>query len=149
AIAAARSSGAALFLARAALAMSRCLFWRGRFGDAEQALSAVAGNLGPQLAVQVAAEQSRNAVGLGDLGRAIGCAVEAVEHAEKLGDGGLHARALGAAAFAHLAIGDVDAVERDGSAWLAAAHRTRDPLGALRARLLLAEAARRKGRRTV
>ena len=63
-----------------------------------------------------------------------------------MGDPAVLARAACAAAFAHLAIGDRVASDRDVDRAIRAARAARDPLSALRARLLAAESARRAGR---
>src|SRR5262249_54917732 len=51
-----------------------------------------------------------------------------------------------ASAFAHLALGDLDACDRDVAASRAAARLAHDPLRAIRARLLAAEAERRRNK---
>src|SRR5205814_7614184 len=99
------------------------------------------------IAVRAAVMAARVAVGRRDLVRAVGGAVEAVERARASGDAELVAEATAGAAFAHLAVGDLDASERDVADSLTAARSARDPLRAIRARLLLAESARRRGRR--
>ena len=148
AIGAARSNADAARAAPATLALARCLFWRGRYADADQALTPfMNAALSDRTAVRFAVMASRVAVGLRDYGRAVSSAADAVGRARAIGDAGLSAEAACAAAFAHLAVGDVDAVERDAAACVAAARTARDPLRAIRARLILAEQARRSNRR--
>ena len=148
AMAAARSTADPARAASAALAFARCLFWRGRYAEADQTLSlGMDVGLPDCTAVRVATMTSRVAVGARDYSRAVSSAVDAVERAQSVGDAGLSADAACAAAFAHLVVGDVDAVERDVEACVAAARMARDPLRAIRARLILAEQARRSGRR--
>src|SRR5207302_6070629 len=101
-----------------------------------------------RMAADAAVAASRAAVGSRDVGRALGAAREAIDRARAAGGRSLAARAAYAAAFAHLAVGDLDAVEREAGECLRAAHAGRDPLHAIRARLLIAEAARRRGRRS-
>ncbi len=147
ALAAARSHADSPRVASAALALGRCLFWRGRYADADQLLAPpMRTALVDRTAVRVLAMASRVAVGARDLNRAVSLAADAVQRAQALGDVGLQADVACAAAFAHLAVGDVDAVERDVATSVAAARTARDPLRAIRARLILAEQARRSGR---
>jgi DNA-binding NtrC family response regulator len=61
-------------------------------------------------------------------------------------DPAMQAAAWTCAAFVHLAAGDFDAVDREASAAIRAAQLAHDPLRSVRARVLLAEAARRRGR---
>ena len=137
--------------AAAVLGLTRCLFWRGRYGEAQQELSSLPGVAGADmadaLAVRAGVLASRIAVGRRDVARAVGCALEAVGRARTSGDAVLVAEATAGAAFAHLAVADLDAVERDVADCLAALRPGRDPLRGIRARLLLAESARRRGRR--
>jgi len=148
ALATARSHGDAARVASAALALARCLFWRGRYADADQLLAPPMGvALTDGTAVRFAAMTSRVAVGVRDFSRAVSSAADAVQRAQALGGTGLQAEAACAAAFAHLAVGDLDAVERDVATSVAAARAAHDPLRAIRARLILAERARRSSRR--
>jgi DNA-binding NtrC family response regulator/tetratricopeptide (TPR) repeat protein len=134
--------------AGAGLALARCLFWRGRYADADRTVASIGDSgLADQAAVRAGVLVSRVAVGRRDLARAVGGALEAVDRARRSADAGLVAEATSGAAFAHLAVGDLDAAERDVADCLAAARIVRDPLRAIRARLLLAESARRRGRR--
>ena len=131
----------------ASLALGRCLFWKGEYADARSALALPTGNtVGPHLTVPVMAAAARAAVGMGDVSGAMSLAREAAEGASRHGDPALIARASCAAAFVHLTIGDLDAVAADVGACIAAARAARDPMRAVRARLLRAESDRRRGR---
>jgi DNA-binding NtrC family response regulator len=131
----------------ARLALARCLFWRGRYDDAHRALAAIEGDqLVPALAVQTAVARSRVAIGRHDLESGVAQAGHAVEAAERTHDPSLVAHAACGLAFAHLATGDRAAVARDAIACIRAARAAREPLRALRARLIAAESGRRAGR---
>jgi DNA-binding NtrC family response regulator len=131
----------------ASLALGRCLFWKGRYGDAAAVLAPPAGNgAGSPLTVRLLAAAARAAVGLGDISRAMSLARGATEEASRHGDPALLARASCAAAFVHLAIDDFDAVAGDVRTAVRAARAARDPMRAIRARLILAESDRRRGR---
>src|SRR5207249_11018684 len=58
----------------------------------------------------------------------------------------LNATAAYASAFVHVAVGDLDAADREIAASISAARAAHDPLRALRARLLRADVERRRGR---
>src|SRR6185503_7894535 len=88
---------------------------------------------------------SRVALARGDIGAAMSHALEAGNRADRQGSPGATARALYAAALAHLAAGDLRAVEREVDRSVRAARAAHDPLRALKARLLAAEAQRRAG----
>ncbi len=147
ALAASRSGDMPARLERARLALARCLFWRGRHTEAAALLASM--DLAEEVtATRVAATtaSSRIAVGRRDLGAAVASATEALDIAERIGEPALLARAACAAAFARLAIGDRVGVDRDVNRGIRAARAARDPVSALRARLLAAESARRAGR---
>src|SRR5207248_1715692 len=92
------------------LALGRCLFWKGQYAESAAALPAtVAGTMSARLAVRITAAASRAAVGMGDLPRAMSLAHDATEWASRDGDPALLAAATCAAAFVHLAVGDVAA----------------------------------------
>ena len=150
ALAAGRSSDTPAPLERARLALARCLFWRGRYAEAATLLASMEhpAEVGATR-VEVAAASSRIAIGQRDLGGAVARATEALEIAERLGEPAVLARAACAAAFAHLAIGDRAGVDRDVDRGVRAARASRDPVSALRARLLAAESARRAGRAAI
>jgi DNA-binding NtrC family response regulator/tetratricopeptide (TPR) repeat protein len=143
-LAAARAAGDGGRSAVAAVSLARCLFWQGQYADAQVAL-------GPQpeggaLALRHAQLASRLAVGQGDLRSAMSIIADAKHRCQAGADPGATAAIANAAAFVHLAIGDLDAVDRDVAEAVAAARSAHDPLRALKARLLLAEAERRRGR---
>ena len=143
---AARATGDVADQAR--LALARCLFWHGAFSEAKQALAGVDAT-GPheQTLVRRSALAARIAVGLGRLSEAVGGALGALETAKAAQSPRLLADAACAAAFAHLAVGDRASLDRDVAVCTAAARRARDPLRAMKARLLAAEGARRAGHR--
>jgi DNA-binding NtrC family response regulator len=125
------------------LGLARCLFWRGRYGEAETTAGRAEAPPGSAAEVRVLIARSRIAVGRREIGAAISLATAATEKAATFGDDGLTARAACAAAFAHLATGDREAVARDVGRCVAAARLARSPLLALDGRLLGAENDRR------
>jgi transcriptional regulator with PAS, ATPase and Fis domain len=132
-----------------ALALARCRFWRGQYVEADAVLAPYKDvQLDEPTTVRLDAMRSRIAVGRGDVAHAVASAAGAVRRAESLADAALVAEATCASAFAHLAVGDLPALQRDVTACLAAAKMSRDPLRGLRARLLLGEQLRRMNRRT-
>jgi DNA-binding NtrC family response regulator len=147
AVAAARASGEIARIAESVAAMARCLFWRGKFADAELVVGGVEQSALPEaLTIRLSIAASRTAVGTRNVALAVSLSAAAVQRAMRLGDPVLLARTACAAAFAHLAVNDIDAVERDVILSVGAARAARDPLQAFRARLLLGEAWRRSGR---
>ncbi|MQA29920.1 MAG: hypothetical protein GEU82_08790 [Luteitalea sp.] len=148
AVAAAKGLGDAAGLRGSTLALARCLFWRGRFDEGFGALADRRMDDSDGVdAVHVAAARSRLAVGQGEAAGARAYAVRAAQMAAATNDPSLVAVAAYASAFAHLAIGDCDAVERDVTTCVRASRAARRTLLGLRARLIEAEAARRSGRR--
>jgi DNA-binding NtrC family response regulator/tetratricopeptide (TPR) repeat protein len=148
AIAAATAAGHIVRRAEASLAMARCLFWRGRYADADATLLALDTlHLSDAVKTRVAVMRSRIAVGLRDYARALSCAADARQRAAGAQDPDLMSAAASAAAFAHLAVNDLEAVEREAAKSIALARTARSPLRAIRARLLLAEVERRRDRR--
>jgi transcriptional regulator with GAF, ATPase, and Fis domain len=145
AIAAARASGDAAHTAAASLTLARCLFWRGLYANAGALLDRAADQVPGRDGVRHRLLAARIAVGLGDVARAMPLVVEARELSAR--DAVALAAAHTTAAFVHLAAGDLDAVDRDVNESLLAARMAHDPLRAIRARLLRAEADRRAGRR--
>ena len=134
--------------ATAALALARCRFWRGQYAEADAALAAYGdAPLGEPTMVRLCAMRARISVGRLECDRAVAAAAEAVQRAESLNDPALLSEATCAAGFAHLAVGDLPALQHDVSVCVAAAKASRDPLRAFRARLMLAEQFRRAGRR--
>ena len=139
------------FAARAGLALARCLFWRGRFEDASQIVTRLsASGAGGLTAARVSMLASRLAVAEGRYGDAVSMSTSMFTGATGATAAGLDssvsAEAACAGAFAHLAVGDHAALERDVALAVNAARAAHDPLRALRARLLGAESARRLGR---
>jgi DNA-binding NtrC family response regulator len=131
------------------LARSRCRFWRGEYADARDGLRRFReSELREECLVRLHAMHARVAVGCGDLAGGVEAAVEALRRAELAGDSGLVAEAACAAAFAHLAVGDLPALQDDAAKCRLAAHPARDPLRVFRVQLMLAEQLRRAGRRT-
>jgi len=127
------------------LALARCLFWRGRFDDAYRFLQPLETDRPDASAVRIQAALSRVAVGQRQLDAAVTRAAAALAAAHRTGDARLMAHAGHALAFAHLAVGDLDGVLRDGVEALAAARAARCPLTTIKLRLLQAEAVRRQG----
>jgi DNA-binding NtrC family response regulator/tetratricopeptide (TPR) repeat protein len=143
ALAAARSADEPGRTSSGRLALARCLFWRGRYDDARRTLiEERAGDLTIQRDIAL----SRIAVGTRELDLAIATAVGALDWAERSGNRSLVADAACACAFAHLAVGDGAALRTDVATAVRAARAARDPLCALKARLLFAEHERRAGR---
>jgi DNA-binding NtrC family response regulator/tetratricopeptide (TPR) repeat protein len=148
AAAAARAKGDRARTGRALAVLARALFWRGHYEAAEQALQSIDhATMADPTAVAVAGLRSSVAVGSRHFDRAIAGAANALDLAQRAGDARLIAEAAGRAAFAHLAVGDVAAVERDVVMSIAAARTAREPLVATRVRLLLVEGLRRSGRK--
>ena len=145
AIAAAGAGGDAARAASASLTLARCLFWRGLYANAGGLLDGAADQVPGRDGVRHRLLAARIAVGLGDVARAMPLVVEARELSAR--DAMALAAAHTTAAFVHLAAGDLDAVDRDANESLLAARMAHDPLRAIRARLLRAEADRRAGRR--
>jgi DNA-binding NtrC family response regulator len=141
-LAAARAIAVAAAIADASAALARCLFWRGRFGEAEAVLDAATPDDDPR-AVRLDVLRSRVALGRADIGAAMSHAFSARDRAERQRDPGTVARAVHALAFAHLAAGDLRSVEHDADLCVKAARAAHDPLRALKARHLAAEARRR------
>jgi DNA-binding NtrC family response regulator len=130
----------------ARLALARCLFWRGRYHEAASLTDARADEgRRPDWRVRARIERSRAAVGEGDLVQAVKAATEALALAESTAEGLVGDAAL-ALAFAHLSVGDYLAVEHDVALAMARARADREPLLLVRAHLIGAEAARRRGR---
>lgn len=133
-----------LRLVEASVALSRCLFWRGHYEDAAGCVERLDHTTLPLSArARLAAAASRAAVGQGDAARAIELATRALEAAA--GEPTLVAVCGRTAAFAHLSVGDAAAVERDVVNARGACRVAHDPIGALKARLILAESRRRSG----
>jgi DNA-binding NtrC family response regulator len=141
----ARAAGDPVRVAAASITLARCLYWRGQYADAASELGGPPAEM-PTLRVRHALLAARIAVGLLDVNRAMSRVLAAAEWASVDGSAASKAAVNFTAAFVHLAVGDLDAVERDVSESIAAAHAAHDPLRGIRARLLRAEAERRRGR---
>jgi DNA-binding NtrC family response regulator/tetratricopeptide (TPR) repeat protein len=134
--------------ALAALGLGRCLFWRGRYADAVAALTLPPGREEPTPAIGLRRRllTARAAVGQRDFSSAMSLIGESAE-TPGIGDQpSWRSMVACSRAFVHLAVGDLDAVERDVAVAISASRAAYDPLRAVRARLLLAEAERRRGR---
>jgi DNA-binding NtrC family response regulator/tetratricopeptide (TPR) repeat protein len=146
AVSAARMSNDSACHGASLIAMGRCLLWRGRYAEAAASLERCPAGMPQRLQVRRAATAARVALALGDLGAAMREATCAIGVASAPSHAGLQANALYTRAFVHLAAGDFEAADRELAAVLDAARRARDPLRAIRARLLRAESERRRGR---
>jgi len=148
--AAAQAAGDARRVALASLGLGRCLFWRGQYADAVAALSDSTGfdDAAPALRLRRRLLIARAAVGQRDFSNAMSLVADAAKAPGVSDQPSLRSSVACGAAFVHLAVGDLDAVERDVADAIAASRAGFDPLCAIRARLLLAEAERRRGRRS-
>jgi DNA-binding NtrC family response regulator len=127
-------------LARAELA--RCLWWRGRFHEAETVLSGSS----PARCLAEACVQVLLALGIGDPEGALARARTAVGLAEQGSAAAPRGQAAIAAAWAHLGAGNLEAVGPHGATAIAAGRIGRDPVCTVTGRLLVAESLRRLGR---
>jgi DNA-binding NtrC family response regulator/tetratricopeptide (TPR) repeat protein len=146
ALAAARAAGDGGRSGIAALSLARCLFWQGQYADAQVVLGAQPEGAAAH-ALRHARLASRLAVAQSDLRSAMSIIADAKHRCRADADPDATAAIASAAAFVHLAVGDLDAVDHDVAEAVAAARSMHDPLRALKARLLLAEAERRRGRK--
>jgi len=147
ALTAARAARDALRIAAASVSLARCLFWRGRYVEASACLTPVPDGAPWPLQVRHAIVSAKIATARREFSVAMTHAVEAFQHAQSSRHASLQADASYGAAFVHLAVGDLDAAERDLVASLSLSHAAHDPMRAIRARFLRAEAVRRRGRR--
>jgi DNA-binding NtrC family response regulator len=134
--------------AQAALGLGRCLFWRGHYADALNALSPPEGFDETPLPIRLrrGLVMARAAVGQRDFSNAMALVTDAADMPGVADQPSWQSSIAYGSAFVHLAVGDLDAVERDVSTAISASRLAHDPLCAIRARLLLAEADRRRGR---
>jgi hypothetical protein len=133
-------------VAAASLALARCLFWKGRYGDAGAILVPLMDKGSTDAArLHATALAARVAVGAGDTVRAMGLVGDVRALGNQVGSAGAIALALYTAGFVHLSVNDIDAAGRDLTACLVAARKSHDPLRGVRTRILLAECARRRG----
>ena len=149
ALAAARSRGDAPRVALAQTRLARVLFWQARYDEAEQTLRSVdERRTSASLPIGAGSVGAAIAVGTRNLDLAVSRATEALVRAQQGSDPRLVADAAYGAAFAHLAVGDLVAVERDVASCVTTARAAHEPLLAARGRLVLVEALRRSGRRS-
>ncbi len=114
AVAAARSGHDQARVALALTALARALFWQARYDEAEQALRSIDEiRSSEEAALAVSSIAVAIAVGTRNLDLAVTRGTAAVARAEQAGEPHRLADAAYGAAFAHLAVGDVGAVERD------------------------------------
>jgi len=121
AVSAARTSGDSVRMAAARIGLARCVFWRGRYAEAAAALAesreAIDWPIGLRLRHRLLS--ARVGVGRGDFSQALSLVGDALQLTG--GDASLEAAVRSTAAFVHLATGDLDAVDREGAAAIAAA----------------------------
>jgi len=128
-------------------ALASVLFWQGRYDEAQSEVSRLERPGRPDgQVVQLAIASTAAAIGCGVVGCGLDAAARAVAVAERLDLPAWQARAWCASAFAHLTAGDHAATGRDALQALGLAHRAGEPLVAIDARLVAAEAERRDGR---
>jgi DNA-binding NtrC family response regulator/tetratricopeptide (TPR) repeat protein len=135
-------------IAAASLTLSRCLFWRGRYAEAATCLQPFPDAMPWHVQVRHAIMSSRIAMARRDFSVAMSQATLAAQQVSEKGAQPLCSSAATAyaSAFVHLAVGDLDAADREIAASIAGARAAHDPLRAVRARLLRAEVERRRGR---
>jgi DNA-binding NtrC family response regulator len=148
ALTSARAAGDPARSRRAALALARCLFWRGRHADTDAILRSPSNHVDGPDEIERQQLLAENAIALRDVSTAMTAVGDARRRAAALdpADGWPRAEVEHTAAFVHLMAGDLDAVDRDISGVAAAARFWRHPQYAFSARLLQAEADRRRGR---
>ena len=129
--------------ARASLAMARCLFWRGRY-DAAFAIAERVEDTGRDVCVRRQRRLAAIAAARGDVPMAMRLATDLVASCRG-GQASDLAAALETAALVSLAAGDGAAAGERAREAVDAARGAHDPLRAVRARILLAEADRRNG----
>ena len=171
---AARETGDAWLRGQASVALARCLFGQGRFGEGLQALDADEAGAGATAWASKVAEvpapfeapagpgngllpgaieqgvaraclRARLGVALGDLALAGRAAASAQQRAAERGEATDLAAAATARLSVYAALGDLDAAERVWASGLQAAHRAHEPLRALRLRIGWLDALVRSG----
>jgi DNA-binding NtrC family response regulator len=143
----ARAGGDARSEVSLATSLARCLFWRGEYPEASSVLESVAAEAAPpSVTVRRHRMMARLAVAQGHSAGALDAVDEARSRATSANDRVLQADVAATSAFVKLVVGDLDGVDRDASSAVAAARSARHPLRALSARLLRAEADRRRRR---
>ncbi|HMD33324.1 MAG TPA: sigma 54-interacting transcriptional regulator [Vicinamibacterales bacterium] len=148
AVATAMNAQDAVRATAAGVALARCLFWRGKYLDAARALDRCGDGASHALRIRRTRLLARVHVGLGDLEAALASVAALKRDGEGASDHGVRAAIDCTAAFVYLRVGDLDAAAREARAGVAAARAAHDPLRAVRARLLLIEAERRRDRLT-
>jgi DNA-binding NtrC family response regulator len=149
ALTSARAGGDRWRAARIGVGLARTLFWRGEYADAAAAVDPVDGETidRPSVPLVVRRLRLRAAIsaGLRESIRALALVDEA--RAAASNDPALRADVGHTSALIKLAIGDLDGAQRDASSSLADARVARMSMRAVCARLLCAEAERRRGRK--
>jgi DNA-binding NtrC family response regulator/tetratricopeptide (TPR) repeat protein len=130
----------------AATSLARCLFWRGAYAEAIQLLDPPPRDATQAVRVRRLRTLARARVAQGASAQAVAALDEARELVVAAAAPELEADILCSSATIKLAVGDLDGLDRDVSACLAAARAARHPMRAVRARVLQAEADRRRGR---
>ena len=129
--------------AHAGLAMARCLFWRGRYDEAFAAADRV-----DAVAHDVAIHRQRRraliVIARGDTAPSLQIVTDLLTFVDRV-DAHLQCAILTTAALAHLAAGDAHAAAAHGEQAMQAAVRAHEPLRGVQARIVLAEAERRRG----
>jgi DNA-binding NtrC family response regulator len=144
ALAAARAWADPARVAGASLALARLSYWRGAYTEADTLINGTPDV--PAYRVRRTLLAARVALGLGDLPSAISWLTKATEEQATDEDGVDKAAIAWVSAVVRLAAGDLAAAERDLSITIAHARATRDSPRAMRARVLLAEIDRARGR---
>jgi DNA-binding NtrC family response regulator/tetratricopeptide (TPR) repeat protein len=143
----ARGLGDRSRIAATAIALARCLYWRGRYAEASSALVEAGDGGTSSHALRADLLATRIALGRGQLDRATSLANQALSTARENDQARSIATASYCAGLVHLAVGDLDAAGRDVIDAIGAARRGRDPLRVARVRIMQAELERRRGRR--
>jgi len=147
AVTSSRGAGDPVMRVMAAVALARCLYWRGQYAEATATLAEVREAASGPNALRAELLAARIAIGQGQYDRATSGAATALASARAASDARGTAAALYCAALVRTAVGDLDAADRDLVAAIGAARSAHDPLRAVRARLLQVEIDRRRGRR--
>jgi DNA-binding NtrC family response regulator len=130
----------------ATTALSRCLLWRGKFADARACVEATSDAADAVIRIRQSRAAARAAAAIGDSSQALSIVDDVRTIAADHAAGRWLVDVDYSAACVHLTIGNLEGVDRDAAACLARARELRRPMRALGARLLLAEANRRRGR---
>jgi DNA-binding NtrC family response regulator/tetratricopeptide (TPR) repeat protein len=136
-------------IAATSITLARCMYWRGRFMDADVALER-AHEIAPSFdSARRDLLTARVSVGRGQFDRAMSLVTNVRTRANEADDLRTVAAAAYCAALIHCRIGNFDGATHELAASSAAARSAHDPLRAFRARLLQIEVDRRRGRRAV